>query len=315
MYALLIPLLILFVGVGLDLGWYFLTVSRMQHAADAAVVAGAAKLLTNKEDTIFSDYTAAQLISKVPHYLTSASITSEIYTGDGDEVAKTYVKKNMATDNSDWNDNTIADSWTKKDLTFGRTLWGSDERDFKTLYYQVVLRQEVGHLFLGGFTPMTAVVSSVAKITRYEMGDTLFNQMSRIRDENTYPSWSKIRDVNQERLFNANPAKYNNINKYDGQLKNDSDAAADNRSVLTSGVWYTDGDHYREEILTLNNIGGRIKETTLAVVLKTIPNASAKVKSTKPPMTTCFLIGALMSTTPIIALLKIKRIKKRIQAF
>lgn len=53
LYALLIPLLILFVGVGLDLGWYFLTVSRMQHAADAAVVAGAAKLLTNKEEPFF----------------------------------------------------------------------------------------------------------------------------------------------------------------------------------------------------------------------------------------------------------------------
>ena len=31
--ALLIPLLILFVGVGMDLGWYYLNVSRLQNAA------------------------------------------------------------------------------------------------------------------------------------------------------------------------------------------------------------------------------------------------------------------------------------------
>ena len=29
LYALLIPLMFLFVGVGLDLGWYYLNVSRL----------------------------------------------------------------------------------------------------------------------------------------------------------------------------------------------------------------------------------------------------------------------------------------------
>ncbi|MBR0290161.1 MAG: pilus assembly protein, partial [Selenomonadaceae bacterium] len=41
LYALLIPLLFLFAGVGLDLGWYSLNVSRLQNAADAAALAGA----------------------------------------------------------------------------------------------------------------------------------------------------------------------------------------------------------------------------------------------------------------------------------
>ena len=44
-FALLIPLLFLFVGVGLDLGWYYLNVSRLQNAADAAAVAGARKII------------------------------------------------------------------------------------------------------------------------------------------------------------------------------------------------------------------------------------------------------------------------------
>ena len=41
LYVVLIPFLFLFVGVGLDLGWYYLNVSRLQNAADAAVLAGA----------------------------------------------------------------------------------------------------------------------------------------------------------------------------------------------------------------------------------------------------------------------------------
>ncbi|MBQ3336340.1 MAG: pilus assembly protein, partial [Selenomonadaceae bacterium] len=40
-YALLIPFLFLCIGVGLDLGWYYLNVSRLQNAADAAALAGA----------------------------------------------------------------------------------------------------------------------------------------------------------------------------------------------------------------------------------------------------------------------------------
>lgn len=45
LYALLIPTLLVFAGAGLDLGWYYLTVSRMQNAADAAVMAGAWEML------------------------------------------------------------------------------------------------------------------------------------------------------------------------------------------------------------------------------------------------------------------------------
>ncbi|MBR0287537.1 MAG: pilus assembly protein [Selenomonadaceae bacterium] len=45
-FALLIPLLFLFVGVGLDLGWYYLNVSRLQNAADAAALAGARTIIS-----------------------------------------------------------------------------------------------------------------------------------------------------------------------------------------------------------------------------------------------------------------------------
>lgn len=46
-WALFIPLLILFVGVGMDLGWYYLNVSRLQNAADAAALAGARTIINS----------------------------------------------------------------------------------------------------------------------------------------------------------------------------------------------------------------------------------------------------------------------------
>lgn len=63
LYALLIPTLLAFAGAGLDLGWYYLTVSRMQNAADAAVMAGAWSML--EDDEAVSDYRDALLIDFV----------------------------------------------------------------------------------------------------------------------------------------------------------------------------------------------------------------------------------------------------------
>ena len=52
LFALLIPILILFAGVGLDLGWYYLNVSRLQNAADAAALAGARTIINTNSDKL-----------------------------------------------------------------------------------------------------------------------------------------------------------------------------------------------------------------------------------------------------------------------
>lgn len=54
-YALMMPLIILFVGVGMDLGWYYLNVSRLQNAADAAARAGAISIVED-ESNAFENY-------------------------------------------------------------------------------------------------------------------------------------------------------------------------------------------------------------------------------------------------------------------
>ncbi len=45
LFAVLIPIILLFVGLALDLGWYYLNVSRLQNSADAAALAGARKII------------------------------------------------------------------------------------------------------------------------------------------------------------------------------------------------------------------------------------------------------------------------------
>lgn len=233
MAALLIPLVILCIGMALDLGWYYLNISRMQNAADAAVIAGADELLSNGDDTVFSDYSFAYLIDYVPEYLVKDDVTSEIYTDNGDEVAKEYVQKNLAYDSATWSGNSIADAYSGDTVNFSRVLWGSDSRDFKTLYYQVVLQEDISHFFLPGwFRPMDGVVQAVAKITRYTIDDSLFNQMKKREEMDTYESWTAIR-----------------------QAKG-SNTAADDRSVLSTGNWYTSGNRYRTETLRLNGMGG-----------------------------------------------------------
>ena len=58
LYALFVPLLFLIAGVVVDLGWYYLNVSRLQNAADAAALAGAQALVEKDPDgkATFSDY-------------------------------------------------------------------------------------------------------------------------------------------------------------------------------------------------------------------------------------------------------------------
>ena len=137
LYALLIPLLIVFVGVGLDMGWYYLTVSRMQNASDAAVMAGAWKFL--EDEGVLSDYSDALLIDFVPNYIlkdpdTNEPIISNRDKKPGDAVAKAYVQKNLAVAGAKWTKDTIADAYDEKNnkLTFDSQLYGraQDKDDY-----------------------------------------------------------------------------------------------------------------------------------------------------------------------------------------
>lgn len=172
-YAFFIPLLFFFVGITFDLSWYFVNVSRMQNAADAAVIAGAQTLIGENGNLYY--------------YMDKAFVqgyndqnVSELYqdTTLGDTIAKTYVRKNMARRSANWDDDTIIDSWTKNELYFESLLLGDKNDNFETLYYHVTLEEDVPHMFLNGwFDTMNAKVSAVVKISQYMKGYDLFEQM------------------------------------------------------------------------------------------------------------------------------------------
>ena len=87
--ALLMPIFLLMLGIALDLGWYYLNVSRLQNAADAAVIAGAQEII--KDRAHFSDYKVISLVSKYP-----AKVSNEYRTSNAAELETIVAGEKMA---------------------------------------------------------------------------------------------------------------------------------------------------------------------------------------------------------------------------
>ena len=153
LYALLLPLIFFCVGVGLDLGWYYLNVSRLQNAADAAVVAGAHAFVDeynekNKADKISVTYDYDGLIvddyprDKLP--VNESDEENKDTNRDeskvkGDETAADYVLKNLSADDNSWSkpeyddSYTIFDDWSRSDkstITLVPSLYEDDDKNF-----------------------------------------------------------------------------------------------------------------------------------------------------------------------------------------
>lgn len=192
LYALLIPMLFFFVGMTFDLSWYYINVSRMQNAADAAAVAGA-QTLTSENGSLY--YCMGKTF--VNGYNGKTVRESYQDTSFGDRTAKTYVGKNMALKDSEWNRNSIVDFWTRNELQFNSLLL-SEVSDTGILYYHVMLEEEVPHMFLQGLSerfPMNAKVSSVVMINQYMKGYDFYNQMKSLGDKQAYPSLDTVNNI------------------------------------------------------------------------------------------------------------------------
>lgn len=90
LWALLTPIFILFLGVGMDLGWYYLNVSRLQNAADAAALAGAQALV--KSDATFQNYYIVALASnQLPSdFANYEKVYEKTFEGKNTGVLKNY---------------------------------------------------------------------------------------------------------------------------------------------------------------------------------------------------------------------------------
>ena len=162
LFALLMPIFLLFVGLALDLGWYYLNVSRLQNAADAAAVAGAQTLIDSENEN-FSSYKSISLVDKYPgkvSYEYRPNDSSEKTAIDnGEEVARNYVDKNLAGAKY----GSSVDAWTNTVFFAEPLLYEKDDN----LYYVVKISEEIRHFFLPGwFDDMNAPVTAVALISK-----------------------------------------------------------------------------------------------------------------------------------------------------
>ena len=168
LFALLMPIFILCLGVTLDLGWYYLNVSRLQNAADAAAVAGAQTLIAEGQN--FSAYKNIALVKKYParvsnEYRSDTNSEKEAIT-NSNAVAKKYVAKNLSSASYEAN----FDAWTKTQIQSEQKLYEKDDN----LYYVVKLSEEIRHFFLPGwFDDMNAPVTAVALLSKNDLEEVV----------------------------------------------------------------------------------------------------------------------------------------------
>lgn len=161
LFALLMPIFILFLGATLDLGWYYLNVSRLQNAADAAAVAGAQTLVSKNET--FKDYKNISLIGKYPVKVSNEYRTFDDSALDAIENVKVVVEKYVGKNLSHGDEESMIDSWTKSDIETEQGLYEENEN----FYYVVRLREEIRHFFLPGwFNEMNAPVTAIAMLSK-----------------------------------------------------------------------------------------------------------------------------------------------------
>ena len=256
LYALLMPLLFLFVGVGLDLGWYYLNVSRLQNAADAAALAGA-KVIVDASNNIYftnglttnslpgdildykkiSTYNFGQLRryeEKLPGFNSEAFINSRV-------MAENYTRKNLADYNkpddtsSEKNKLTAVDGWSisvkdkDKEVKGTVSLYAKvfDVRSdiITPMYYTVELNEKIRHFFMPGwFDDMNAPVRAVVLLRPHDTD--LFSNVQRLESKEVIGNW-----------------------EYQNYYKNKNEVYSGNwgKSVQDTNVHYESGNAYRTE--------------------------------------------------------------------
>ena len=165
LYALLIPVMFLFLGVAIDLGWYYLNVSRLQNAADASAIAGAHAMIANDTENFSSYGDNVVLVGNVDLGDVPYSMAT-----DGDAAAAKYVVKNLSDTSAEPVKNgdaySMTDNWGiggNSEVTLTPNLYKVGE----TYYYVITLNERVRHLFLPGwFDAMNAPVTAIAMLTK-----------------------------------------------------------------------------------------------------------------------------------------------------
>lgn len=274
LWALLTPLLILFVGVGMDLGWYYLNVSRLQNAADAAALAGAqavaegidnqyyVTMLTSNvipDDKIEYEKIHDQNLGTLLNHKDKNAIIAAMKQGR--IVAEKYTRENLSdfkdvsttVSTSKMKEFSASDGWSVSSKDGDKKVSGTANLYAKKLdvnkdqlgpmYYEIYLKENIRHFFLPGwFNDMLAPVRAVALLYPHDID--LITIMKELERKEIIGNWE---------YKNKNNSSYmGNWNHY--QQKNSSGGKGN--------VQYTRGNTYRNEgvsIKTDNSIGTTAK--------------------------------------------------------
>ena len=267
-FAISVPFLCLFVGAAMDFGWMYYNQSRLQNAADSAALIGARTLIGGSKykmvnytytDMPLSQYDTAAFVSNSDPGLLlmqqNSTVSSKTKDGVdskkypyGDSIAKIYALSNLkgtrAYDDSDTSQSSVKVKLVDSDnvgsvsgyenVKFESKLWGPNEDDEDSLYYTVTLSTKLDHLFGGimenfGIAQLPSVATSAVKIFYDGAGLPLYIQMKVKEKNNTFPNWEEIK-----------------------VQKGNNSTAANNRSVLTGGSYYSSGNVNRVEASLLN---------------------------------------------------------------
>lgn len=259
LWALLTPLLILFVGVGMDLGWYYLNVSRLQNAADAAVLAGAqavAKGIDNQyyvtmltsnvlpEDKLEYEKIHDQNLGTLLNHKDKATIIAAMKQGR--IVAEKYTRENLSdfkgvsttVSTSKMKEISASDGWSVSSKDGDKEVSGTvnlyakkldvNKDQLGPMYYEIYLKENIRHFFLPGwFNDMLAPVRAVALLYPHHID--LVTIMQELERTEIIGNWEYKNQNNSSYL-----GKWNHY-----QQKNSSGGKGN--------VQYTRGNTYRNE--------------------------------------------------------------------
>lgn len=143
-YAFMIPTLFMMIGTVADFGWWYFNQSRLQNAADAAVLAGASLIANNDPN---SDGLSIRLIKDIPQGRNEVALDT-----DAKELSDIYVKTNFLDYNPQKN----------SELTVDKAVFKVGLKK----YYVVELRDRVDHLFgiMENFGDMNVHATAIAEI-------------------------------------------------------------------------------------------------------------------------------------------------------
>ncbi|MBQ7199444.1 MAG: pilus assembly protein, partial [Selenomonadaceae bacterium] len=128
-FALLLPVLILFLFVVFDLGWLYLNKSRLQNAAEAAAIAGANQFCAESTE----GYNSVMLVYDYDRELNKTIINS---TAGVEQATSDSWKSNLV-----GNTTSDEDSWTKATVTMPVSKFLGESADAETIYYEVKLTE------------------------------------------------------------------------------------------------------------------------------------------------------------------------------